>query len=233
MSGGFPRYALYFAPSPESALWRFGSSALGYDAVTGLDLPVPAFAREHAARWPSLTAEPRKYGFHATLKAPFDLADGIGEAELYDEVTAFARRTATARIDGLAVTAIGSFVALTPLGDTNELNQLASNIVDHFDRFRTPLSAQDRERRLQSPLTTRQITHLDRYGYPYVHADFHFHMTLTNALHEEDRVAMRLCLEDAFQSEVSNGVKAIDRLCLFRQETQSSRFRIILHADLA
>jgi alpha-D-ribose 1-methylphosphonate 5-triphosphate diphosphatase len=38
------RYALYFAPAPDSALWRFGSGILGYDAATGEEVPLVPFA---------------------------------------------------------------------------------------------------------------------------------------------------------------------------------------------
>ncbi len=30
-----PRYAIYFVPSADSALYRFGAGLLGYDAFTG------------------------------------------------------------------------------------------------------------------------------------------------------------------------------------------------------
>lgn len=35
------RYAVYLAPPAESALWRFGSSVLGYDAETGAEPAAP------------------------------------------------------------------------------------------------------------------------------------------------------------------------------------------------
>jgi hypothetical protein len=38
------RYAIYLAPAAGSALWRFGSSVLGYDAQTGEETPQPALA---------------------------------------------------------------------------------------------------------------------------------------------------------------------------------------------
>ena len=71
-----PRYAVYYAPAADSALWRFGSATLGYDALTGEDLPFAVPPGCDLALWPAFTEEPRRYGFHATLKAPFELADG-------------------------------------------------------------------------------------------------------------------------------------------------------------
>ncbi len=37
----YPRYAIYYAPAPGSALDRFGASLLGYDAYHGENLSFP------------------------------------------------------------------------------------------------------------------------------------------------------------------------------------------------
>ena len=72
----FPRYAIYYAPAPDSDLDRFGAQLLGYDAFSGEDLPFPDGILQAAPDWHELTRDPRKYGFHATLKAPLSLAPG-------------------------------------------------------------------------------------------------------------------------------------------------------------
>ena len=33
------RYAVYYVPAPDTALWRFGSAVLGHDAYTGEAVP--------------------------------------------------------------------------------------------------------------------------------------------------------------------------------------------------
>src|SRR5579862_9130407 len=76
---GFPRYAIYFAAGADSALSRFGAALLGYDAHTGDELPFPRQALDVAPDWRDVTADPRKYGFHGTLKAPMALAPGRTE----------------------------------------------------------------------------------------------------------------------------------------------------------
>ena len=68
-----PRYALYFVPPADSALYRFGAGFLGYDCYTGERLRHPQDIALIASEWEQFTHEPRKYGFHATLKAPFRL----------------------------------------------------------------------------------------------------------------------------------------------------------------
>jgi len=234
MSGnGAVRYAIYYAPEPSSKLWQFGSSVVGYDAVDGTDQAAPPFAGAFSDRWHELTSEPRKYGFHATLKAPFHLAQGVDEMALMVAIERFSQTARPAIIDGLEVASIGPFIALRPLGDVTMLNALASTIVRHFEPFRAPLSAEDRERRLKSPLTERQTDYLDRFGYPYVHEEFRFHMTLTGPLHADDREAMLSLLKSAYQHDGGATQTTIDRICLFRQDTPSSRFRIIGSTILA
>ena len=87
---GFPRYAIYFAAGSDAALSRFGAELLGYDAYTGNELPFPHDALHVAPDWRDISADPRKYGFHATLKAPMALADGKTENELRTACADFA-----------------------------------------------------------------------------------------------------------------------------------------------
>lgn len=221
------RYALYYAPAADSALARFGAAILGYDAATGAEVPhrVP----EGAEDWPAATTEPRKYGFHATLKAPFLLAEDVTRQDLEAAMAAFAAATRPVVLDGLAVTSIGPFCALTPVGDPQGVNDLASRAVVAFDRFRAPMTPSDRERRLKSPLTERQIRYLDDWGYPYVHEEFRFHMTLTGPLHIDIRDGVRAGLTAAYAEAVPAGPVAVDQIVLFRQ-APGERFRIVARA---
>jgi putative phosphonate metabolism protein len=178
------RYAIYFVPECSSALWRFGSSAIGYDAVTGDDrvlLPVDGVAEATVRQ---ATAEPRRYGFHGTLKPPFALTDGANEADLLAAVERFAAGQSAFEIATLKVAALSRFLALVPDGPSVGITELAAACVETFDPFRAPLSESDRARRLAKPLSEQQIANLDRWGYPYVFDAFRFHMTLTGPLEE-------------------------------------------------
>jgi len=86
----YPRYAIYYTSAPGSDLDRFGAHLLGYDAFTGGDLPFPDGIVQMSPDWRDLTRDPRKYGFHATLKAPLSLAPGKTESELLAACEAFA-----------------------------------------------------------------------------------------------------------------------------------------------
>jgi putative phosphonate metabolism protein len=224
----YPRYAIYYAPAPGSALDRFGADMLGYDAYSGNDLPFPGDVSLARPDWRDLTQDPRKYGFHATLKAPMTLASGRTEAELAAACESFA---ATARpIPSVepVVDSISGFIALMPAKPSAELLQFAADATREFDSFRAPLTPQDRERRNAAKLTPRQCEYLDRWGYPYVMEDFRFHMTLTGRLDPGRREPVMAMLRDRF-SAIGLKTLAIDRIALFRQDAADSRFRIIRH----
>ncbi|MDH2384194.1 DUF1045 domain-containing protein [Bradyrhizobium sp. CER78] len=218
-----PRYAIYYAPSPDSALHRFGSTLLGYDAVDGGDLPFPDGVTPD---WREITEDPRKYGFHATLKAPTALADDKSESELLDACAAFAGRARRIPVIEPVVDAISGFIAVIPAKRSDELQQLAADCVTEFDSFRAPLTPEDRARRKPERLTERQRDYLDRWGYPYVMEEFRFHMTLTGRLSNERRGPIVAQLRERFAA-IDLTRLAIDRIALFKQADPASRFRII------
>ncbi len=131
------------------------------------------------------------------------------------------------------MTAIGSFIALTPAQPSQALQELAFRVVQAFEPFRAPLSEADLARRLRAPLTPAHRAYLEAYGYPYIGDAFRFHMTLSGSLPAERLAPVRDALELAFAQTVPPGLVSIDRLALFRQETRDSRFRLIESVPLS
>jgi putative phosphonate metabolism protein len=222
----YPRYAIYYAPEAGSRLDRFGAALLGYDAYGGEEMPFPDGVTRAAPDWRKLTEDPRKYGFHATLKAPISMVAGKTEAELAAACKAFADAPRRIPVIEPIVNSIGDFIAIVPVQPPTELVQLAADCTREFDSFRTPLTAEDRVRRNLAKLTPRQCEYLERWGYPYVFEDYRFHMTLTGRLNTARRESLLTMLRDRFSII---GVKAVsvDRISLFRQPDAESRFRII------
>ncbi|MCK1357702.1 DUF1045 domain-containing protein [Bradyrhizobium sp. 199] len=229
---GFPRYAIYFAAGADDALTRFGAELLGYDAYTGDELAFPADALRVAPDWRDVSADPRKYGFHATLKAPMALASGKTEAELIAACAMFAGRARPPPVIRPVVDAISGFIAVIPAEPVEALQALAADCVREFDSFRAALSAEDRARRRPEKLSERQRDHLDRWGYPYVMEEFRFHMTLTGRLDAERRGPILEMLRARF---AALGIETleIDRIALFKQDDAKARFRIIGEWGLA
>ncbi len=223
---GFPRYAIYYAADADNALSRFGATLLGYDAHAGGELPFPDDALAVAPDWHDITADPRKYGFHGTLKAPMALADGKTEADLMTACAAFAAKARTVPVIRPVVDSISGFIAVIPAKPVGELQELAADCVRDFDGFRPPLTAEDRARRKPEKLTERQRDYLDRWGYPYVMEEFRFHMTLTGRLDAARREPIIAMLRKRF-AVLGLDTLAIDRIALFRQDDAKARFRIV------
>jgi putative phosphonate metabolism protein len=222
----YPRYAIYHAPPAGSDLDRFGAQLLGYDAYSGEELPFPNEIMRMAPDWRDLTLDPRRYGFHATLKAPMSLAPGRAESELLAACELFANRPRSIPLIKPLVGSISGFIAVVPAEPSPEVERLAADCTRELDSFRAPLTPADRARRNPSDLTPRQREYLDRWGYPYVMEQFRFHMTLTGRLAAERGEPILTMLRDSFSA---TGIKtlAIDRIAVFRQENADSRFRIV------
>src|SRR5690606_31420255 len=132
------RYAVYFAPAEDSALNRLASRWLGRCAYTGTRYPPTGVGEITPAAQEEITAEPRRYGFHATLKPPFRLPQGRTATELLTAVESFAAARPRIILPGLRVARLGRFLALVPERASPELEALAADCVATFDRFRAP-----------------------------------------------------------------------------------------------
>lgn len=181
----FLRYAIYFLPPASEAWARFGAAWLGWDVETGQELAHPAGTGLDVA---ALTATPRKYGLHATMKPPFRLVEGQNIDALHRACAALAARRPAVTLEGLEIARLGRFLALRPVGEMSALNALAAACVTELDVFRATAAPQELERRRAARLSPEQDAHLERWGYPYVLDQFRFHITLTGRL-DDDRLA--------------------------------------------
>lgn len=217
---GYKRYAIYYAPDP-GPLADFGAAWLGWDAEAGT-------ARAHLRlqglpmRISELTATPRRYGFHATIKPPFRMVEGSDIALLHRSAAALAGQLKPVLIDGLTLSRLSGFLALTPRGDTRALNALAGSVVQALDGFRAPLSQAELAGRDLDRLSARQRRFLGRWGYPYVMEEFRFHMTLTGPLKDPEADRTRAVLAQVLEPLIDRPLR-IASLCLFG-EAEDGRF---------
>jgi hypothetical protein len=223
------RHAIYIAPAPETALWRFGSQVLGRDAATGEEMPGFELPGLTPDMWRKATARPRLYGFHGTLKAPFRLAPGRTPDELVMALQAIAARHVSFDAGALAVTSLfqGStgFVALTLARHCQLLSGLEREVVSGLDCFRAPPTEAEIASRQPDRLTPRQRDNLARWGYPFVGDDYLFHMTLSGQLGHPDRIAGALA--DLFAEEAGAEPLLVDALVLFAQQEPGGHFGVV------
>lgn len=226
------RYAVYFAPAGDTALWRAGCRWLGRDMDrpdSGADpLPPHEAARAGLSRegWMTATAEARRYGFHATLKPPFALADGCDLSDLDTALARFAAHRRAFAGPMLRITRLDGFLALCPMAPDSGLDALAADCVRTFDAFRRPSSPEDLARRRARGLSPRQETMLETWGYPYVMDDFRFHMTLTGRLDDDAAGRLIPLLEGVFADALADRL-AVDGVSLCRERVPGEAFETV------
>lgn len=226
------RYAIYYAPGRETRWWAFGASWLGRDEHRDVRLPQPPVDGLDPQGMDAITAQPRHYGFHATLKAPFRLKPGITPAILCARLESFAQARRAVALGPLAPVWLDGFVAVVPTTENPALRELASACVSELDEVRAPLSPAERERRRIDPADARATALFERYGYPHVLERFRFHMTLTGPL--DDALARQIVAKVALPVGQLNAQEpaVLDRLCLFVEPREGAAFRRVADVRL-
>lgn len=219
------RYAVYHAPEPNDPLSIAASSWLGRDAFGG-----PATLPELPSDWSKerhaeLVRDARRYGFHATLKAPFALVENAVEQDLLDAFSALKLPAEDIAIPSLVLRQIDGFFALVPEQPNALLNEFSGLIVRAFDQFRAPLSPSETVRRNPENLTERQRGHLERWGYPYVFEDFFFHMTLTGRVAPEGKADVQSMLERQFADFIGKPHR-VSHIAIFAEPNAGADFAV-------
>jgi putative phosphonate metabolism protein len=227
LSDSAPRYALYYAPRPEEGLAVAASQWLGWNPDSARARAVPLSSGIDPQRLAELTAEPRRYGFHGTLKPPIALADGVSEGDFLAAVGQFAAGQRALSISSLMLAKLSDFLALVPAVRSPELQDLADRCVIEFDEFRRPAGEAELARRRANGLSPRQEELLKRWGYPYVLEEWRFHLTLTGRIADAaERAAVMGILRQRFSGFVDRPL-AVRDLCVFRQSAPERPFSVL------
>jgi hypothetical protein len=197
-----------------------GSTWLGRDAETGAPLPHPRVPGLDIAE---LTADPRRYGLHATLKPPFRL--GLSWAEAVATAEALAARLAPFDLPPLAVQDLDGFLALRESAPCPGLQALADACVEALDPCRAPAPEAELARRRRSGLTARQDALLARWGYPYVFEEWRFHVTLTRRLTPAEKAVVLPAVTD-FLGDAPARRRRVTAISLFTQAAAGAPFLI-------
>jgi putative phosphonate metabolism protein len=221
----YARYAVYWAPPAGSKLAAAGAAWLGIDPETGAEA-APMEIEGLPATRRALTREARRYGFHATLKAPFRLAEGASVEVLDYAVSALAARHPPVEGPGLMVTDDMGFVCLRPSGPAPAVDALAATCVTDLDLLRAPLTAAELAKRRRGGLDMVEDGLLRSWGYPYVLERFKFHLTLTIGLSRMELRDAVPALEDAFSPALERRLR-IDEIALFGDPGDNGPFRLL------
>lgn len=226
------RVAIYAVPAPGTDWWERGSEWLGRCASRRCGLPMPEIGRVDAAVQTALTADPRRYGWHATLKAPFRLSPQSNLWALRDAVAAICREHRAFELGDLQVTRLGSFLALRPESAPAALGALADDCVRRLQLLAAPLSEAELARRRRAPLTPEEDALMLAWGYPWVFDRFRFHFSLTGSLAGvPDDVVGRLWVAASRQFGALPPMR-LDRLSIFIEPSPGADFVLLEQLEL-
>lgn len=211
-----PRYALYFAPERSSPLEEFGRQWLGRNGMVS-ELPPPTIPGLSADRIRALTDNARRYGFHGTLKPPFELNPGTSREALMEAARIFARGASPIELPPLELAVIGKFIALTPVRSSAALENLAALCVRTFEGFRKPLTNDQMAHYLRNKLTVHQTQMLEHWGYPYVMEEFRFHISITDRIDNDAERALMMTAVQRMTAGVVNKPIVVRDIAVFYQ----------------
>ncbi len=215
------RIALYYAPAINDPLHQRASAWLGRDAVSSAEISQPAIAGIDIAE---VTADARGYGFHATLKPPFRVQGDIQAA--LQTTRDFAARTASFTLPPLQITDLDGFLALREAAPCPPLQALADGAVTALDPHRAPATEAEIARRKPENLSPRQREYLAAWGYPYVFAEWRFHMTLTRRLMPAEKAIILPAVTEAL-GHAPAVARMVTDICIFAQAAPGAPFTML------
>jgi len=223
------RYAVYFAPPPDNPWWHIGSQWLGRCAAGGALKPMPPINGISEEAFRQATAAPRRYGWHATLKAPFTLASGTDADQLQAALRTIAASTRSFEMPPMKVALLDDFLAIVPQPLSEAANALAARCVTELHPWAAPLSATELQRRRLAPLSPAQDALLERWGYPFVLDEFQLHCSLTGSLKHMNSQQVQN-LQQAAQVWFANLPPCnFESLALFAEPTRGADFVLQEH----
>jgi len=229
-NGQNPRYAIYFAGASQGDFWNLGSQWLSRCAAGRFMETLPKSLGVDPLVLEKMTSQPRRYGWHATLKAPFSLKEGFLFEDLHQRLNLLVHELHAFELPTLELRVMKDFLALTPVKSTQlypQLVDVGNQCVQRLHPLARPLNENEIAYRKRVDLNPREEALMLQWGYPFVQELFEFHFTLSN----------NLSLYDA--SEVSSLIKAakiwfkltqpisFDRISLFVEEKRGENFMFL------
>jgi hypothetical protein len=199
------RVAVYYAPAPDDPLAAAAASWFG------------------ASERQAITADARRYGFHATLKPPFRLRDGMTWGDVLAAAGDLARGIPPFPLPRLAIADPHGFLALRETVPSPELQALADGAIAELDHLRAPPTDAEVARRRPERLAATERRMLERWGYPYCFATWFFHMTLSQRLDTAGHARWRKHAESHFAAALA-APRVVDAIAIFVEREPDTAF---------
>jgi len=223
---------VYFCPAPDSDWGIAGAQWIGRCAITGKTSQQLEILGIDSELFRSLTSDPKRYGWHATLMAPFKLAPEHEVGDLLLKLHQLAKSLKPFDLPKLEVSSVGGFLSLRPKIASYELDAAAAMCVKDLQSFALPLTEEELSRRRKAELTPEQDKLLVDWGYPWVLDEFNFHFSLTGSLSSVDSKIERKLIQAAKKHFGNLGGCRFDRIALVIEPEAGKDFEVIKFLEL-
>lgn len=177
-----------------------------------------------------MTQHPRRYGWHATLKAPFRLKKDLSVETLLAELQQLSHELTVFELPLLEVKRLKNFLALAPLENQRGIEKIAAaaqQCVEHLSPCAESLTASEIAYRNESRLSEREQVLLQQWGYPYVKELYQFHFTLSDGLDTSSALEIHeLTLAAKAWFDFAQPLR-FDRIALFVEESKGQDFKFL------
>jgi hypothetical protein len=129
------RLAIFYTPHPDSEMALSASVWLGRDVYGKKSSEPVAIDGLSALRRLQLVSTPAHYGFHATIKAPFQLLEQKSVQSLKQRLLQFAGGWQSLELPPLEVSFMHDFFCLRPAVPCLPLTNLAAEAIHFFPLF--------------------------------------------------------------------------------------------------
>ena len=225
-AAAFHRFAAYYAPEQDSTLWQAGNRWLGLDPQSGQALLPSISGRLPGPLQPVMDA-PRRYGWHATLKAPFSLAPGVTVGALHEAMQALCSLHRAFVMPLLKVQRLDNFLALVPAQASPEIQDVSDACVMTLHPLAQALPPSEVQRRRGGGLSDEQEHMLQQWGYPHVLKQFQFHMSLTGSLAGVSAVDVQLLIAQAQAIFEDLAPTRFDGVALVGESVSGAAFNVL------
>jgi hypothetical protein len=223
---------VYFVPNVEQHWWAHASQWLGRCAVSQQFSIQPLIAEVLPKRFAELTEHPRRYGFHATMRAPFVLTNEYQPSDLVRHVNTLCQHIKPFVLPRLRVTLLEQFLALVPEREVPQITLLEQQCVMQLNEYAEPLGPEELKRRRSAGLSSHEDSLLLRWGYPYVLDRFRFHCSLTGSLAGASPQEVSAIRQAAHQHFDHLPSCIFDSLAVFAEPTPGANFVLLEQCPL-
>ena len=224
------RYAIYFAGEPQGELWTLGSQWLGRCAMNLHTLSNLEINNLNPGLRLRMTQQPRRYGWHATLKAPFRLKDSLSVEFLIAELKNLALELSVFDLPIMEVKHLRNFLALAPVVSQDGVHTIgvaAQKCVEYLHELSEPLTESEISFRNQLNLSSREETLMKQWGYPYTKELYQFHFTLSDGFEVFNNFEINEITQAAKKWFNFYQPLQFDRISLFVEEAKGQDFKFL------